>query len=84
MADMRDFEPRLALEGGDDGLDVLRRVVAGAPAHLVPGGVLAVEVGAGQAPAVGELFRAAGFAEVEARRDYARIERVVSAVLPSK
>jgi release factor glutamine methyltransferase len=83
MQDVRDFEPRLALEAGDDGLDVLRRVVAGAPAHLVAGGVLAVEVGAGQAPAVAELFRAAGFDAIELRRDYARIERVVSGVLPS-
>jgi len=83
MQDVRDFEPRLALEAGDDGLDVLRRVVAGAPAHLVAGGVLAVEVGAGQAPAVAELFRGAGFDSIELRRDYARIERVVSGVLPS-
>jgi release factor glutamine methyltransferase len=83
MQDVRDFEPRLALEAGDDGLDVLRRVVAGAPAHLVSGGVLAVEVGAGQAPAVAELFRGAGFGAIELRRDYARIERVVSGVLPS-
>jgi release factor glutamine methyltransferase len=81
--DVRDFEPRLALEAGDDGLDVLRRVVAGAPAHLVAGGLLAVEVGAGQAPAVAELFRASGFDAIELRRDYARIERVVSGVLPS-
>jgi release factor glutamine methyltransferase len=83
MQDVRDFEPRLALEAGDDGLDVLRRVVAGAPARLVAGGVLAVEVGAGQAPAVAELFRGAGFDSIELRRDYARIERVVSGVLPS-
>ncbi len=83
MQDVRDFEPRLALEAGDDGLDVLRRVVAGAPAHLVAGGVLAVEVGAGQAPAVAELFRGGGFDSIELRRDYARIERVVSGVLPS-
>jgi release factor glutamine methyltransferase len=80
--DVRDFEPRMALEAGDDGLDVLRRVVAGAPAHLVPGGALAAEVGAGQAPAVAELFRGAGFDAIELRRDYARIERVVSGVLP--
>lgn len=83
MQDVRDFEPRLALEAGDDGLDVVRRVVAGAPVHLGPGGVLAVEVGAGQAPAVAELFAAAGFGGIELRRDYARIERVVSGVLPS-
>jgi release factor glutamine methyltransferase len=79
--DVRDFEPRQALEGGADGLSLLRRVVADGTAHLVPGGVLAVEVGAGQAPAVEALFASAGFAAIERRRDYARIERVVSGVL---
>jgi release factor glutamine methyltransferase len=82
MADVRDHEPRLALDGGDDGLALLRRVVAAAPARLArPGGVLAVEVGAGQAPAVALLFAQAGFADIETKRDHARIERVVSGVL---
>jgi release factor glutamine methyltransferase len=80
-ADVRDFEPRFALDGGVDGLAVVRRIVAGAPARLVAGGVLAVEVGAGQAASVAALFEAAGFACVQAKRDYARIERVVSGVL---
>ena len=80
--DVRDFEPRAALDGGADGLSVLRRVVEGAPHHLaVPGGVLAVEVGAGEAGAVKELFVGAGFRDVEVKRDYARIERVVAGVL---
>ena len=80
--DVRDHEPRLALEGGDDGLAVLRRVVAGAPAHLKrPGGVLAVEVGAGGASAVVTFFEAAGFGRIEVARDYGRIERVVSGML---
>ena len=82
MADVRDHEPRLALDGGDDGLSLLRRVIDGAPARLVsPGGVLAVEVGAGEAAAVVALFERAGFTEIEVQRDYARIERVVSGVL---
>jgi release factor glutamine methyltransferase len=80
--DIRDFEPRMALEGGDDGLAFLRRVVAGAAPHLASKrGVLAVEVGAGEAPAVVGLFERAGFHGIEVRRDYARIERVVSGVL---
>jgi release factor glutamine methyltransferase len=80
--DVRDHEPRIALDGGDDGLSLLRRVVAGAPPRLVsPGGILAVEVGAGQAGAVVHLFERAGFSEVEVQRDYGRIERVVSGVL---
>jgi release factor glutamine methyltransferase len=79
--DVRDFEPRLALEAGSGGLDVVRRLVADAPARLVEGGVLATEVGAGQAAAVVELFERAGFRDVDVRRDYGRIERVVSGVL---
>jgi release factor glutamine methyltransferase len=84
MPDVRDFEPRLALEAGEDGLASLRRVVGQAPEHLAPGGVLAVEVGAGQAPAVVELFGHAGFDAVDVRRDYGRIERVVSGVLHTR
>jgi release factor glutamine methyltransferase len=80
--DVRDHEPRIALDGGDDGLSLLRRLIAGAPLRLAsPAGVLAVEVGAGQAGAVVRLFEGAGFSGVEVQRDYGRIERVVSGVL---
>jgi release factor glutamine methyltransferase len=48
---------------------------------LRSGGVLAVEVGKGQAHAVAELLERAGFSQIELGRDYARIERVVSGVL---
>jgi release factor glutamine methyltransferase len=82
QADVRDHEPRLALDGGEGGLALLRRVVAEAPPRLVsPGGVLAVEVGSGQAAAVVDLFELAQFSEIEVERDYGRIERVVSGVL---
>jgi release factor glutamine methyltransferase len=82
--DVRGFEPLLALEAGADGLRVIRAIVARAPAHLREAGVLAVEVGAGQAPAVVRLFEEAGFVEIEVRRDYGRIERVVSGVLETR
>jgi len=82
--DVRDYEPRLALDGGQAGLAVLGRVVAEAPTRLAPGGVLATEVGAGQAAAVVELFGRAGFVDVDVRRDYGRIERVVSGVLRAR
>jgi release factor glutamine methyltransferase len=69
------YEPREALFAGADGLAVLRRL---APAAAVAGARFAAfEVGAGQAAAVGELLRAAGFAEVETVADLAGIERVV-------
>ena len=58
----RDHEPRTALDGGDDGLDVLRRVVAGAPDWLRPGGTLLVESSSGQAPALAAAMTAAGLA----------------------
>jgi release factor glutamine methyltransferase len=79
--DVRDYEPRLALEAGEGGLAILERLVTDAPRHLVVGGVLAIEVGAGQARAVTDLFERAGFRDVDVRRDYGRIERVVSGVL---
>ena len=85
MPDVREFEPRLALDGGDDGLAVARRVVADAPRVLVPGGVLAMEIEAEPsiAAAVRDLFARAGFVDVEIARDYGRRERVVSGVLRS-
>jgi release factor glutamine methyltransferase len=78
-ADVRS-EPRLALDGGADGLALVRRLVAGAPEVLQPGGCLALEVGAGQAGAVADLLREASLGGVGSRRDLAGIERVVSGV----
>ena len=83
MPDVRDHEPRLALDGGADGLDLVRRIVAQAPDHLEAGGLLAIEIGAGEASATAALFRERGFVDVRADKDIARIERVVSGVLPS-
>jgi release factor glutamine methyltransferase len=79
--DVRDFEPAVALAAGPDGLALVRRIVCEAPALLAPGGVLALEIGAGQAPAVRALFEGAGFVEVAVERDYGGHERVVSARL---
>ena len=70
-------EPRLALDGGVDGLDAYRRLVGEAARVVAPGGALVCEVGAGQAPAVAALFAAAGFCAVGRFADLAGIERVV-------
>jgi release factor glutamine methyltransferase len=79
---VRDFEPRLALHGGEDGLAVYRRLVPAAAARLRSGGMLAVEVGAGQAAAVRALFAATGaFEPARERADLAGIPRVVFALL---
>ena len=69
-------EPPFALFAGADGLDAIRPLVAQAGKRTAVK-LLALEVGAGQASAVGELMRAAGFTTVRAERDLAGIERVV-------
>jgi release factor glutamine methyltransferase len=74
--DVRDHEPELALFAGEDGLDVIRRLVAQAAATRAT--LIALEVGAGQAPAVAALVAGAGFADGEIVRDLAGIERVVT------
>lgn len=70
------FEPRSALAAGADGLDDIRRIVAQAPAHLVPGGQLCFEHGYDQAAAAAALLAEAGFIGIEQRRDLAGILRV--------
>lgn len=75
-------EPVGALDGGPDGLDLVRRLVAEAPAVLAPGGALVLEIGDGQADATAELCAAAGLVDVRRRRDLGAVDRVVSAVRP--
>ena len=75
-----EWEPRHALFAGADGLAVLRLLTAGAIDVLRPEGLLALEVGAGQAGAVAELLEATDrYRGVEVKRDYARKERIVMA-----
>jgi len=81
--DIRNHEPSAALYGGADGLAIIRRLLEAAPALLAPGGVLAMEVGAGQADRVAKGFARYGFAEVEQAQDYAHIPRVVSGRIPT-
>lgn len=69
-------EPRAALAAGEDGLDALRRIAVGAPAHLLPGGHLLLEHGADQGPAVRGLLLEAGFEDVETHSDLAGHDRV--------
>jgi release factor glutamine methyltransferase len=78
QVDIRGFEPHLALVGGEDGLDVVRRIVEDAPAFLAPGGVLAMELASGQAPEVAALLEKAGYREVAIAKDLGGHERVVS------
>ena len=71
-------EPRLALDGGIDGLNFYRRIFSDAPRFLVKGGLLAVEIGINQAQAVKTLAEAANFVDIQIFKDLAGIERVVT------
>ena len=78
--EVRDWEPRDALFAGEDGLDVIRGLVDGAARHLRSGGLLALEVGSGQARTVAALLEAeAGYTAVRIERDHEGIERFVLA-----
>lgn len=70
------FEPPAALACGVDGLDAIRRIIAAAPGHLVPGGWLFLEHGYDQAAAMHELLARHGFTDIEQHRDLAGIVRV--------
>lgn len=73
-------EPSLALTPGGDGLDAIRAIVQGAPAHLSPGGWLAFEHGWDQAATVADLLQAAGFGSVASRHDLAGHARCTAGV----
>jgi release factor glutamine methyltransferase len=68
-AEVRAFEPRRALDGGPDGLDLVRRLAADVPARLLAGGWFLCEIGHDQGEPARNLLRAAGFLDVEVSRD---------------
>ena len=79
--EVESYEPSTALFGpGVDGLGVYRRLASCAAPFLKPGGALAVEVGAGQADAVADLFAESGWTDIHRHRDLAGIERMVVAI----
>ena len=81
--DVRTYEPELALDGGGDGLDVVRRVVAEAPQWLRAGeGTVLLEIGGDQATVVTPLLHAAGFTDVDTLVDAEDDLRGISARLP--
>ena len=75
---VRDYEPMLALDGGADGLRFYRSITEYWSDALRDGGAIAFECGVGQAQAVGEILRAAGYEDIGIRTDTAGIERVVT------
>lgn len=77
MEEVRDHEPRMALDGGADGLDFYRRILQGAGAHLKDGGYLIVEIGYDQGDAVRSMFDDCGYESVRVIRDLAGLNRIV-------
>ena len=82
MEEVREYDPYIALDGGEDGLDFYRRIIGGAQDYLNRGGQILMEIGSGQAKAVSELLSEAGFKEIDVCRDFAGLDRVVSGRLP--
>jgi len=78
-AEVRDYDPRLALDGGPDGLDGYRAIAATAPALLAPSGALIVELGIGQTEPVAALFAAAGLAPSPPHPDLNGVPRALVA-----
>ena len=78
---VRDYEPHLALDGGEDGLDFYRSISEKWKAALAPGGRLYFEVGIGQADAVLRIMRAQGFGDIQVVKDHNEIPRVVFGTL---
>ncbi|QZY57384.1 peptide chain release factor N(5)-glutamine methyltransferase [Crassaminicella profunda] len=80
--EVKKFEPKLALDGGFDGLDFYRRIVEKAPLFVKKGGLVALEVGHDQADVVKEMMENEGhYSEIKKIKDLAGIERVVEATL---
>ena len=78
--EVKDFEPAQALFAGVDGLEIIRRLVVDAKRFLSPTGFVALEIGAGQRPAVAELFERAGYTVAQVEKDLQGHERVIVAV----
>lgn len=78
---VRDYEPRLALDGGADGLDFYRDICEKWKEALLPGGRLYFEVGLGQADGVLRIMRAQGFGDIQIVKDLHEIPRVVFGTL---
>ena len=79
MPEVSSFEPRLALDGGVDGLEAYRIIAAASPKLVTSGGFLVVEAGEGQALEISELFTAVGLRPRPPWRDLGGVERVVAA-----
>ena len=80
--EVRDHEPRMALDGMEDGLFFYRKLAKEAPQWLTPGGRIYLEIGYDQGESVPALLQAAGFVDVTVKKDLAGNDRVVRGVYP--
>ncbi len=82
MPEVKDHDPYIALDGGEDGLIFYRRIIEGAKEHLVKGGDLLLEIGCDQAEDVMKIMKMGGFIEINCIKDFAGNDRVVRGILP--
>jgi release factor glutamine methyltransferase len=76
------MEPALALDGGDDGLHIIRKIVSRAPEFLCKGGCLLLEADPRQMTAIASFYKEAGFSDIQTHKDLSGKERVISGVMP--
>lgn len=77
MPEVREHEPLLALDGGEDGLSFYRKIIKKAPEYMRKGAHLFLEIGCRQGEAVRTLMQEAGFSQIQILKDYAGLDRVV-------
>lgn len=82
MEEVRRYDPRLALDGGADGLDFYRRLLKESPEYLTPGGVLLLEIGSDQGAWVQAQMREQGYQKVQIIKDLSGLDRVVLGYVP--
>ncbi|PJI09138.1 MULTISPECIES: peptide chain release factor N(5)-glutamine methyltransferase [Clostridium] len=80
MKDVKDYEPKLALSGGEDGLEFYRKITSMSKKILNDNGLIAYEIGSDEANDVESILKEEGFVHVETIKDLARMDRVVLAV----
>jgi release factor glutamine methyltransferase len=81
--EIRDHEPRIALDGGNDGLAVTREITSGVAGYVKGGGIVALEIGIDQAEEVVDALQRAGLVRVSVSRDYSGLPRVVTGHKPA-
>ena len=84
MPEVREHEPRMALDGTPDGLFFYREITKGAGRWLVPGGSLYYEIGHDQAEDVRAILEQEGFGEIRVVQDYAGLDRVICGTLKKR